>query len=218
MFSYKDKIKKVRKFEKLSQTEFANKTGVSRSYIAQIELGNKVPSIQYLEKVIEIFKLNKKFFFADDSGEVNLDLIENNIHQIPDNNSLNENLLDTQSMILEMSRIHSEIHHYYQRLIDIKLMSNKLDNAEIENGLQEFITKFSVIMNGYYNDISASKGLLGRFEDTPSTDIKTLNKDERKEYMIKLYNERKTFEYVFFHYFRKFYNKYMEDWYKGFSK
>ncbi|REC50801.1 hypothetical protein DRF62_18580 [Chryseobacterium piscium] len=58
----KTQLKKLRKEYKLSQTEFAKKTGVSRSYIAQIELGNKDPSIAYLNYVITVFNLSISFF------------------------------------------------------------------------------------------------------------------------------------------------------------
>jgi len=188
MYTYKDKIKRLRKIKGLSQTEFAKQTGVSRSYIAQIELGHKTPSLQYLDNIVKTFNLNKTYWFED----------EEILHHI--------------------DNVVREIRIYYQRLIDIKLMNNKLNNFAIEDKLTEFIEDFAYTMNKYNNDIFVSKGSSPLYSDIPFTDIKNLNEDERNEYLQKLYSDRQKFEFVFFHYFKVFYDKYMEDWYKSFSK
>lgn len=217
MYTYKDKIKRLRKIKGLSQTEFAKQTGVSRSYIAQIELGHKTPSLQYLDNIVKTFNLNKTYWFEDDNKELYMEFLDNNISLLPQYNRVVNNN-DTKEILHHIDNVVREIRIYYQRLIDIKLMNNKLNNFAIEDKLTEFIEDFAYTMNKYNNDIFVSKGSSPLYSDIPFTDIKNLNEDERNEYLQKLYSDRQKFEFVFFHYFKVFYDKYMEDWYKSFSK
>ncbi|MFS4470038.1 helix-turn-helix domain-containing protein [Chryseobacterium sp. T20] len=220
MYTYKEKIKEFRKSKKLSQAEFAQKTGVSRSYIAQLELGNKTVTNSFINRIIKEFDLNKHFFYNDDSQENNIELMQGSLKS---DNVVNEfvnyDLIinNSQSMIDEMSRTHAQINKYYQRLIDIKLMTNKLSDKEIEDNLTEFTEKLSDKKNQYFNDIVKSKGLGAAYSSLNSIDIRVLDNKERKEYLIKMYHDKDFFEYLFFDNFQKFYNKYMEDWYNNFK-
>lgn len=58
-----EKLKKLRMGEGYTQTEFAEKMGIDRSYYNQIERGKATPSIQLLEKIAtELGKSLKDFF------------------------------------------------------------------------------------------------------------------------------------------------------------
>ena len=46
-----DKIRQLRHAQKLSQTELAEKIGVTQPYITEIEKGKKTPSVDVLEKL-----------------------------------------------------------------------------------------------------------------------------------------------------------------------
>ena len=51
-------LPKIRKKYKLTQTEFAKKIGVSRSYIAQIEIGNNILTKQSDKKIQDFLNNN----------------------------------------------------------------------------------------------------------------------------------------------------------------
>lgn len=56
--SIKDRIKLVRKENNLSQTEFANKLGITQSVVSLIESGNSSVSVETLSKMSQIFDLS----------------------------------------------------------------------------------------------------------------------------------------------------------------
>ncbi|SNA88300.1 helix-turn-helix domain-containing protein [Flavobacterium psychrophilum] len=215
MISYKEKILKFRKMKKLTQTEFAKELEVSRSYIAQIEGGIIEPSPAFLGKIIEKFDVNKKYFFTDDNENINLNLVDENVHLIAHQNvHLFENSdLDSEKLTLILYDYEKKINNLYQRLIDIKLMNNKQENSEIEKDLGNFIDRFAIIRNKYINDRAYNKSGFVLYNDEEYIDFKELDKIKLKEYYSKLQSDLSFFEYVFFEYFRKFYNEYMKDWY-----
>lgn len=56
--SIRDRIKLVRKENNLSQTEFANKLGITQSVVSLIESGNSSVSVETLSKMSEIFDVS----------------------------------------------------------------------------------------------------------------------------------------------------------------
>lgn len=54
-----DRIKQVRQSEGLTQAEFAEKIGLSRNYIAMIEIGQREPSDRTIKDICRIFGVNK---------------------------------------------------------------------------------------------------------------------------------------------------------------
>lgn len=54
-----DRIKQVRQSEGLTQAEFAEKIGLSRNYIAMIEIGQREPSYRTISDICRIFGVNE---------------------------------------------------------------------------------------------------------------------------------------------------------------
>ena len=56
------KIKNLRKSRKLTQEDFADKIGVSRSTLSCYEIGQRTPSINTLHEIAEIFGVGLDYF------------------------------------------------------------------------------------------------------------------------------------------------------------
>lgn len=54
-----DRIKELRRELNMTQAEFAAKIGLSRNYIAQIEIGTKVPSDRTISDICREFNVNE---------------------------------------------------------------------------------------------------------------------------------------------------------------
>ena len=54
----KTRFKELRKELKLTQSEFADKIGLSRSYINLIEMGSKIPAERTIKDICRIFNVN----------------------------------------------------------------------------------------------------------------------------------------------------------------
>jgi transcriptional regulator with XRE-family HTH domain len=50
-------LRLVRVFHDLTQSETARRTGLSKSYVSELEAGNRKPSIEVLEKYSSAFKI-----------------------------------------------------------------------------------------------------------------------------------------------------------------
>ena len=59
-------IKEIRKLMGLTQTEFAEKTGMTISAVSQIESGERKPAYETLQKIIKAFNLNPKALFPNE--------------------------------------------------------------------------------------------------------------------------------------------------------
>lgn len=66
-------LKVVRQYHRLSQSDFADRIGISRSYVNELENGKKEPSIDVLRKYSEFFDIpmSSLLLFAEqsDSGK-----------------------------------------------------------------------------------------------------------------------------------------------------
>lgn len=54
-----ERIKFVRQRAKLTQTEFAEKIGLSRNFIAKVEMGNREPSDRTIKDICRVFGCNE---------------------------------------------------------------------------------------------------------------------------------------------------------------
>ena len=57
-----DEIRKKRKKLKITQTELAEKTGVCRNYISDLENNRYMPSVKTLAKISKVLNLDINFF------------------------------------------------------------------------------------------------------------------------------------------------------------
>ena len=57
----KDKFKELRKELNVTQQEFADKLKISRNFVAQIEMGSKVPSDRTIDDVCREFNVNEEW-------------------------------------------------------------------------------------------------------------------------------------------------------------
>jgi transcriptional regulator with XRE-family HTH domain len=62
---FASKIKALRIKYKLSQEEFADKIGVKRGSIGQIELGNAKPTLEMLPQIVKYFNISYEYFFEE---------------------------------------------------------------------------------------------------------------------------------------------------------
>jgi transcriptional regulator with XRE-family HTH domain len=69
-------LKKFRKIEGISQAKLAEKCGTDLSYIGQIEMGKRFPSIKLIEKIAEALNIDAYRLFMDESGMQYGDLTE----------------------------------------------------------------------------------------------------------------------------------------------
>jgi len=60
-------LKLLRRYQGLNQSALAKKLGVSRSYISELESGNKTPSLDLLSRYADIFNIpiSSLVFFAE---------------------------------------------------------------------------------------------------------------------------------------------------------
>lgn len=65
----KSRFKELRKELKLTQEEFAEKIGLSRSYINLIEMGKKIPADRTIKDICRTFNVNYSWM---DTGEGNM--------------------------------------------------------------------------------------------------------------------------------------------------
>jgi len=56
------KIKNLRKSRKITQQDFADKIGVSRSTLSCYEIGQRTPSIRTLQQISEMFGVSLDYF------------------------------------------------------------------------------------------------------------------------------------------------------------
>lgn len=72
----KGRIKEIRLAQGLTQEQFADKLGLSRNFITQLENGTKQPSERTLSDICRIYSINEKWLRSGD-GEMKLELTKN---------------------------------------------------------------------------------------------------------------------------------------------
>ena len=71
-------LKLIRVFHEMKQVDLAQKLGISRSHLSEIESGKKKPSYELLERYADTFKIpisNLHFFSEYLDGDVELDRV-----------------------------------------------------------------------------------------------------------------------------------------------
>lgn len=71
-----ERIKEIRKYHRLTQTDFANKLGLSQNFITQLETGSKKPSDRTISDICRIFSISETWLRSGE-GEMKLKLTKN---------------------------------------------------------------------------------------------------------------------------------------------
>ena len=66
---FKDMLKYLRTRDGYSQTELAQKLGVSKSTISMYELGNREPDFETLESIADLFNVDMNFLLGKTNSE-----------------------------------------------------------------------------------------------------------------------------------------------------
>jgi transcriptional regulator with XRE-family HTH domain len=61
-------LRRYRKKNKITQSTLAEKCGTSTSYIGQIEIGNRFPSLDLIDKIAQVLNIKPYLLFYDDSN------------------------------------------------------------------------------------------------------------------------------------------------------
>ena len=77
-----EKITYYRKKKNYSVNKLANLAGISQSYLRDIELGNKNPTIEFLSYICEALNISLKDFFDDDTPSLLHDPLICHIYQL----------------------------------------------------------------------------------------------------------------------------------------
>lgn len=74
-----ERIKELRQKKGITVNKLANLSGVSQSYLRDIELGNKQPTVEYLSYICEALGISLSRFFSDEKEINELDILLDNL-------------------------------------------------------------------------------------------------------------------------------------------
>lgn len=64
MIEYTERLKKLREFEKINQTELAKELGISQNTYSQYETGARQPSLEMLIKLAEFYFVSTDYILG----------------------------------------------------------------------------------------------------------------------------------------------------------
>lgn len=202
------KIKNLRVTNKLSQSEFAEKTGVSRGYIQQLEKGTKFPSNKYLNKIEEVFNTPKTYFVNGEKEQI----------ISPGNYTLqNDSIVKIIDLKDEKSSLIRELNFFYQRIVDLMMLCKEFKLDGMHSEINNKLNVFSKILHKYSEE---SIGVLEVVEnDFELVDVfKNMSMEEKIEYLNKASETSKVFENTFYIYFNEIYNNLLKSYYSKLLK
>ena len=110
-----DKIKRIRKSKKMKQKDLAEKSGLSISYVQQIEYGErKNPSIEVLNQISKALDINLSYLIDDD----------------------NPKMMESQTPVYDVMSIREKIRESIVEYSGI-VKNISLDNEELESMVDE---------------------------------------------------------------------------------
>jgi transcriptional regulator with XRE-family HTH domain len=68
-----EKITKLKKAKNLSQTDLAERTGISRDAISKYERGDAVPSVEYAKRIADALEVSLDYLVNEDDKQEVLD-------------------------------------------------------------------------------------------------------------------------------------------------
>ena len=69
MFNVGERITYFRQKKHITVNKLANMAGISQSYLRDLELGKKQPTVEYLSYICDALNISLVAFFADDEDE-----------------------------------------------------------------------------------------------------------------------------------------------------
>ncbi len=70
-----ERIKSLREKKNITVNKLANLAGISQSYLREIELGNKQPTVEYLEYICAALNISLKDFFKENTDSISPTLL-----------------------------------------------------------------------------------------------------------------------------------------------
>jgi transcriptional regulator with XRE-family HTH domain len=64
------RLTRFRESKKISKNKLAQESGVTQGFISQVELGNRLPTLEVLNRICSALGLTLSEFFADQAPEV----------------------------------------------------------------------------------------------------------------------------------------------------
>ena len=211
-------IKYLRELNKMTQSDLAKKINKKTSIISAYEKGISKPPTDVLLTISSIFGVSFQWLVETDISlkmKKYGELVHQDVHLKPVKTELHFNRnLDTMNNVelYNISKKIKKLNLLYQRLIDVKLLNNKVFENKIEKDLSIFIEEFAKIKRSYDSDLFFTEtGHIMYKEESKPFNINYL--DNIEEYVKKLDTVIETFEDTLFNNFNTFYREYMKDWY-----
>lgn len=70
-----NRITQLREMQGFSTNKLANKAGISQSYLRDIELGNKNPTVEVLSYICDALKISFHVFFSEHASTIDPSLL-----------------------------------------------------------------------------------------------------------------------------------------------
>ncbi len=154
-----ERIRKVRKKNKLSQAEFADLVGVERTYVSKIETGKANPSIQLIKAICKEFGVREEWLLH---GETRLDKSDGLTDQEIEDFELNAKDISRRGLLNTLN-VWSEIILYMKETLfefsfaydiigkpDKVLLEAKEELEDLADGLKDSL-------NSFYRRLSSQK-------------------------------------------------------------
>lgn len=127
------KIKKIRKDNKISQTQFAKDLGISRGALVNYERGVRTPPVNLLLKISEKFNIDIDSLTADDKDE-NLYTIKNEDALILKESNIASKYINTESNSIDIKNLTDFLHTSGYPIDDL----SEQQIAELHKNAKEF--------------------------------------------------------------------------------
>ncbi|MBG9983333.1 helix-turn-helix domain-containing protein [Aerococcaceae bacterium DSM 111022] len=114
-------IKKLREEKGLKQSEFAEKIGISRTYLSMIENGKKRAQESLLTKIIEVFDLPKNYFKQSGKPEgLTFEIKMSEVKRLKANIVSNMKSLDVYKKEFDtMIEVYADMIYHYKRMMEL---------------------------------------------------------------------------------------------------
>lgn len=204
--NFSEILKDIRLSAKLTQEQFANSINVNRGTISQIEGGRANPTIEMLEKIINIYGIDANTFFKKDIPN----FIPNNIpNDININNSsllISENDLSILNTIVYFPSIKDLEKYSYLGDKEIKLLQKNLfytieDKISTSNSINKLAKMLGIKRNvNKFIDLDAKTFINKSLEEyNPNDWDSQLNFEDEKIYdLVKIYALNEALEHIYF--------------------